>query len=336
MQLLGRPHLTRWEYKRAGGLYYEGGAGSSRWECLLTAASETVSLRTPTTRSELLGWLDMARREGKWHARMYGETDGETCYNLEGEPVTGDVATNLMLESIAEGENGGVGWPYKDCQDVTADVIEWVMHEVGERMGFTGRNNTFRGAGHNGKTLSEKIGIFDAWSLAVLPAGVLDSLMVGSDAATDDSGAPGMLDDSALSMLTAAAAAGMQQKGAGRGGQGGQAQPNKRPHAEDVSRGSAKRATTSAEAAGVVQQPAAGQQEQEEEEDFVQKYEIEQLVTLALLEENMRDQHDRITVEWMAAFAGTHMAVYTYRKKQLTPAELSHLAELFWVNACFD
>jgi hypothetical protein len=225
MQLLGRPHLTRWEYKRAGGLYYEGGAGSSRWECLLTAASETVSLRTPTTRSELLGWLDMARREGKWHARMYGETDGETCYNLEGEPVTGDVATNLMLESIAEGENGGVGWPYKDCQDVTADVIEWVMHEVGERMGFTGRNNTFRGAGHNGKTLSEEIGIFDAWSLAVLPEGVLDSLMVGSDAATDDSGAPGMLDDSALSMLTAAAAAGMQQKGAGRGGQGGQAQP---------------------------------------------------------------------------------------------------------------
>ena len=118
-----------------------------------------------------------------------------------------------MLESIAEGENGGVGWPYKDCQDVTADVIEWVMHEVGERMGFTGRNNTFRGAGHNGKTLSEEIGIFDAWSLAVLPEGVLDSLMVGSDAATDDSGAPGMLDDSALSMLTAAAAAGMPQLG---------------------------------------------------------------------------------------------------------------------------
>ena len=86
----------------------------------------------------------------------------------------------------------------------------------------------------------------------------------------------------------------------------------------------------------MVQQPAAGQQEQEEEEDFVQKYEIEQLVTLALLEENMRDQHDRITVEWMTAFAGTHMAVYTYRKKQLTPAELAHLAELFWVNACFD
>jgi hypothetical protein len=50
----------------------------------------------------------------------------------------------------------------------------------------------------------------------------------------------------------------------------------------------------------------------------------------------MRDQHDRITVEWMTAFAGTHMAVYTYRKKQLTPAELAHLAELFWVNACFD
>ena len=48
---------------------------------------------------------------------------------------------------------------------------------------------------------------------------------------------------------------------------------------------------------------------------------------------NMRDQHDRITVEWMAAFAGTHMAMYTYRKKQLTPAELAHLAELFWVNA---
>ena len=133
-----------------------------------------------------------------------------------------------------------------------------------------------------------------------------------------------------------AALHGMQQKGAGRGGQGGQAQPNKWPHAEDVSRGSAKRATTSAEAAGVVQQPAAGQQEQEEEEDFVQKYEIEQLVTLALLEENMRDQHDRITVEWMTAFAGTHMAVYTYRKRQLTPAELAHLAELFWVNACFD
>eukprot|EP01046_Picozoa_sp_COSAG06_P011210 COSAG06_NODE_633_length_13595_cov_70.292531_4_plen_283_part_00 len=181
---------------------------------------------------------------------MYGETDGETCYNLEGEPVTGDVATNLMLESIAEGENGGVGWPYKDCQDVTADVIEWVMHEVGERMGFTGRNNTFRGAGHNGKTLSEKIGIFDAWSLAVLPEGVLDSLMVGSDAAADDSGAPGMLDDSALSMLTAAAAAGMQQKGAGRGGQGGQAQPSKRSHAEDVSRGSAKRATTKRNCSG--------------------------------------------------------------------------------------
>ena len=74
----------------------------------------------------------------------------------------------------------------------------------------------------------------------------------------------------------------------------------------------------------------------EEEEEFVQRYEIEQLVTLALLEENMRDQHDRITVEWMTAFAGTHMAVYTYRKRQLTPAELAHLAELFWVNACFD
>ena len=38
----------------------------------------------------------------------------------------------------------------------------------------------------------------------------------------------------------------------------------------------------------------------------------------------------------MAVYTSTHMAVYTYRKKQLTPAELAHLAELFWVNACFD
>ena len=78
------------------------------------------------------GWLDMVKREGKWHDRMYSEEDsGETYYNLEGDEVTGDAATNLMLESISEGKNGGVGWPYKGFQDVSADVIEWVMHEVG-------------------------------------------------------------------------------------------------------------------------------------------------------------------------------------------------------------
>ena len=216
-ELLGRPRLTRWEYKRAGAFYYEGGAGSSRWECALTAASEGVSLRTPTGRSELLAWLDMIKRDGKWHARMYGDDSDETYYNLEGAPVTGNEATNLMLLSITEGTNGGVGWPYKDCQDVSADVMEWVMHEVGAKMGFTGRNNTFRGAGHNGKTLDGRIGIFDAWSLAVLPEGVLESLRVGSGAGADDSG----MDDSSLSMLALAAKAGMLQKGVGRGGQSG-------------------------------------------------------------------------------------------------------------------
>ena len=83
-------------------------------------------------------------------------------------------------------------------------------------------------------------------------------------------------------------------------------------------------------AAGAMQQLAAGGEEQEEEA-FAQEFEIDQLVTYALLEDNM-EEDGRITVEWMTAFATTQLARYTYRKKQLTPAELAHLAEMFWIN----
>ena len=207
--LLGRPSVTRWELMAAGGFVYVGGAGSHRWSCNLADSNMDATLRVPTPDSECLQALNMRAREGEWHRLAYeGEEEEDQLFDIRGEEVFGDIATNLMLASIVSGENGGVAWLFQDYQDVSANVLEFVIQEIESQMGFEGTLNTNIACGHNGGSLASQFGVFGIWSLAVTRAGVIARLRVKQPTPSTQ------LKDTAAS----AAEQGMLRKGVGQGG----------------------------------------------------------------------------------------------------------------------
>jgi hypothetical protein len=257
-------------------------------------------------------------RRGVWHHLT--TSDEEELVTTSGDMTTGDEATNLMLVSVVSGEDGGVEWPLKTFSDVSVNVLEYVLHKVGDEMGFPGLMNTNIACGENG-SLQERIAVFATWSLAVTRRGVLEKLRLQPSDNSDG-------ERERAQVLASATQMGKRKKdsdgvAARRGG-------SEREHEQRPTESTSKRNKN------------AGQEEEEEEEegaglrglqmllrasnhtqaagsttdtvdssdaeDFQQQAALADVVSIAMSLDGVFDD-ERITEPWMARFAETQAMV---------------------------